>query len=75
MTLRLVCKVGDADYYGNDSEYVAAHLDPGDRVLFDGSESTVRTVWFYEGPTVDLEDGRTIFPALGDTFHVLTPNA
>lgn len=68
-----VCTVDGAIYYGNEYEHKAVLLKPGDRVHFKGHDETVRMVWFYDGPTVDLESGVSIHPDLGDTFETLEP--
>lgn len=66
-----VCTVDGAVYYGNEYERKAVLLKRGDRVHFKGHDETVRLVWFFDGPIIDLESGVSIHPELGDTFQTL----
>jgi len=63
-----VCTIDGIVHSGSINEVRAARLKPGDRVIFLGTEDTVRRVWFYDGVIVDLVSGRAIFAALGDVF-------
>lgn len=69
-----VCDVGGKTYYGTEMEAIAARLESGDKIIFNGIEETVDYVWFYEGPIIKVESGVSIFPALGQVFDVV-PNA
>ena len=69
-----VCTVDGGTYHGTELEAVAARLEKGDKVIFEGHEETVDYVWFYAGPIIKLESGGSVFPALGQKFE-LVPNA
>lgn len=65
-----VCNVAGKTYFGTELEAVAAKLEKGAKVNFNGSEETVESVFFYEGLIIRLASGGAIFPALGDIFEV-----
>ena len=67
----LVCEVGGKPYYGTELEAIAARLEHGDKVVFNGMAETVDYTWFFDGPIIKLESGKSIFPALGQSFEVV----
>lgn len=68
----VVCTVDGAKWYGSPKEAEAAHLDKGDRIVVGNTTETVSYTWFYEGVIIQCDSGRTVFPALGETFEVVT---
>lgn len=71
-----VCTVDGGTYYGSEQEALAARLEPGTAVRFEKNGilgvSKVRTVWFYGSPMVDLENGMTLCPNMGDVVEIVS---
>lgn len=64
-----VCTIDGATVYGSPMERDAALLNKGDEIYVDGVREIVDYTWFYDSVIVRLESGRSLFPALGQTFQ------